>query len=55
MPCGNNGSSRAHWLFFRSLRPTEAHGIPLPAITTGGNRNDVTQLIPLIRLSRRPR
>jgi transposase len=26
----------------------EAHGIPLAAITTGGNRNDVTQLIPLI-------
>lgn len=27
----------------------EAHGIPLAAITTGGNRNDVTQLIPLIQ------
>jgi transposase len=26
----------------------EAHGIPLAAITTGGNRNDVTQLLPLI-------
>jgi len=26
----------------------EAHGIPLATITTGGNRNDVTQLIPLI-------
>jgi transposase len=26
----------------------EAHGIPLAAITTGGNRKDVTQLIPLI-------
>ena len=26
----------------------EAHGIPLAAITTGGNRNDVTQLMPLI-------
>ena len=25
-----------------------AHGIPLAAITTGGNRNDVTQLLPLI-------
>ncbi|GAA2276271.1 IS5 family transposase [Streptomyces hawaiiensis] len=27
----------------------EAHGIPLAATLTGGNRNDVTQLIPLIR------
>jgi len=27
---------------------TEAHGIPLVASLTGGNRNDVTQLIPLI-------
>ena len=27
----------------------EAHGIPLAAITTGGNRNDVTQLVPLIQ------
>ncbi|MFC4508650.1 MULTISPECIES: IS5 family transposase [Streptomyces] len=27
---------------------TEAHGIPLAASLTGGNRNDVTQLIPLI-------
>lgn len=27
---------------------TEAHGIPLTARLTGGNRNDVTQLIPLI-------
>jgi hypothetical protein len=27
----------------------EAHGIPLAAITTGGNRNDVTRLIPLIQ------
>ena len=27
----------------------EAHGIPLAAITTGGNRNDVTQLIPLVQ------
>ncbi|MFF4504229.1 IS5 family transposase [Streptomyces sp. NPDC001401] len=27
----------------------EAHGIPLAAITTGGNRNDITQLIPLIQ------
>jgi transposase len=26
----------------------EAHGIPLAATLTGGNRNDVTQLIPLI-------
>ena len=26
----------------------EAHGIPLATITTGGNRNDLTQLIPLI-------
>lgn len=25
----------------------EAHGIPVAAITTGGNRNDVTRLIPL--------
>jgi transposase len=28
---------------------TEAHGIPLAVILTGGNRNDVTQLIPLIQ------
>ncbi|HJP76237.1 MAG TPA: IS5 family transposase [Pseudonocardiaceae bacterium] len=27
---------------------TEAHGIPLAVILTGGNRNDVTQLLPLI-------
>ncbi|MER6573602.1 IS5 family transposase, partial [Streptomyces sp. NPDC001093] len=27
----------------------EGHGIPLAAITTGGNRNDVTQLIPLLQ------
>jgi hypothetical protein len=27
---------------------TEAHGIPLAVSLTGGNRNDVTQLIPLI-------
>jgi transposase len=27
----------------------EAHGFPLAAILTGGNRNDVTQLIPLIQ------
>ncbi|MFF2520281.1 IS5 family transposase [Streptomyces sp. NPDC058086] len=27
---------------------TEAHGIPLAASLTGGNRNDVTQLMPLI-------
>lgn len=27
----------------------EAHGIPLAATSTGGNRNDVTQLIPLIK------
>jgi hypothetical protein len=27
----------------------KAHGIPLAAITTGGNRNDVTRLIPLIQ------
>ena len=26
----------------------DAHGIPLATITTGRNRNDVTQLIPLI-------
>ncbi|MER5918534.1 IS5 family transposase [Streptomyces sp. NPDC001982] len=28
---------------------TEAHGIPLAVSLTGGNRNDVTQLIPLIQ------
>ena len=28
---------------------TEAHGIPLAASLTGGNRNDVTQLMPLIQ------
>jgi hypothetical protein len=44
---------------------TEAHGIPLAVSLTGGNRNDVTQLMPLIeaigpvrgrrgRLRRRP-
>jgi Transposase DDE domain len=27
----------------------EAHGVPLAAITTGGNRHDVTQLLPLIQ------
>lgn len=27
----------------------EVHGRPLAANTTGGNRNDVTQLIPLIQ------
>ncbi|MFC9738401.1 IS5 family transposase [Streptomyces noursei] len=27
----------------------EAHGIPLAVALTGGNRNDVTQLIPLVR------
>jgi hypothetical protein len=27
----------------------EAHGIPLATTLTGGNRNDVTQLIPLIQ------
>jgi transposase len=27
----------------------EAHGIPLAATLTGGNRNDVTQLIPLLQ------
>ena len=28
---------------------TEAHGIPLAVCLTGGNRNDVTQLMPLIK------
>src|SRR6185437_722575 len=28
---------------------TEAHGIPLAVSLTGGNRNDVTQLMPLIK------
>jgi len=28
---------------------TEAHGIPLQASLTGGNRNDVTQLMPVIQ------
>ncbi|MBU3865741.1 IS5 family transposase [Streptomyces sp. 4503] len=27
---------------------TEAHGIPLAVLLTGGNRNDVTQFVPLI-------
>ena len=27
---------------------TEGHGIPLAVSLTGGNRNDVTQLMPLI-------
>jgi hypothetical protein len=26
---------------------TEAHGIPLAVSLTGGNRNDITQLMPL--------
>lgn len=33
-------------------RIVEAHGIPLAAITPGGNRNDVTPLIPLIQAVR---
>jgi hypothetical protein len=28
---------------------TEAHGIPLAVSLTGGNRNDITQLIPLVQ------
>jgi hypothetical protein len=28
---------------------TEAHGIPLAVSLTGGNRNDITQLMPLIQ------
>jgi transposase len=28
---------------------TEGHGIPLQVSLTGGNRNDVTQLVPLIQ------
>ena len=28
---------------------TEAHGIPLAISLTGGNRNDVTQLVPLVQ------
>jgi transposase len=28
---------------------TEGHGIPLAVSLTGGNRNDVTQLIPLLQ------
>ncbi|MFJ5838411.1 IS5 family transposase [Streptomyces shenzhenensis] len=28
---------------------TEAHGIPLAASLTGGNRNDITQLMPLVQ------
>ncbi|MDH6484685.1 transposase [Streptomyces sp. SAI-127] len=28
---------------------TDATGIPLAATLTGGNRNDVTQLVPLLR------
>jgi transposase len=27
---------------------TDAHGIPLAVTVTGGNRNDVTQLVPLL-------
>jgi hypothetical protein len=27
----------------------EAHGIPLQVSLTGGNRNDITQLMPLIQ------
>jgi hypothetical protein len=29
----------------RGRRDTEAHGIPLAASLTGGNRNDITQLL----------
>ena len=32
---------------------TDATGIPLAVTLTGGNRNDVTQLIPLLEASRR--
>ncbi|WP_447036013.1 IS5 family transposase [Streptomyces sp. DSM 118878] len=39
---GKAGSKHHHLI-------VEAHGIPVAAITTGGNRNDVTQLIPLIQ------
>jgi transposase len=28
---------------------TDGHGTPLAALLTGGNRNDVTQLIPLLK------
>ena len=28
---------------------TEGHGIPLAVSLTGGNRNDVTQLMPLVQ------
>jgi transposase len=33
----------------RNILITEAHGIPLQASLTGGNRNDVTQLMPVIQ------
>ncbi|MFF2124455.1 transposase [Streptomyces olivochromogenes] len=39
----------ADLLDFSHAAVDSAHGIPLAAITTGGNRNDVTQLIPLIQ------
>ncbi|MFD5387922.1 IS5 family transposase [Streptomyces sp. NPDC127074] len=42
-PMGRGRAGSKHHLI------VEAHGIPLAAITTGGNRDDVTQLIPLIQ------
>lgn len=41
-PVGRGRTGSEHYLM------VEAHGNPRAAITTGGNRNDVTQLIPLI-------
>jgi len=34
---------------------TEGHGIPLAVSLTGGNRNDITQLMPLIKAIPPPR
>ncbi|ANS70708.1 transposase [Streptomyces lincolnensis] len=42
-PVGRGKSGSKHHVI------VEAHGIPLAATLTGGNRNDVPQLIPLIR------
>nr|WP_244217309.1 IS5 family transposase [Streptomyces carpinensis] len=42
-PVGRGKAGSKHHLL------VEAHGIPLAAITTGGNRSDVTLLIPLIQ------
>ena len=41
-PVGRGRAGSKHHLI------TNGHGTPLPVILTGGNRNDVTQLLPLL-------